>query len=260
MTSKNIAAILAYLLLLPPLTLSDDYSTDSMFVLIPGGRFTMGSTTGEKDERPEHLVVIDSFYLGKTEVTIGEYFECVRDGGCAMPSFWNRTFFDAAYETMSGEDWFNVPVVGVSWNDALDYCRWLDSSCTLPTEAQWEYAAKAGSSTRYPWGETADSISFLTSSGEYIKPVKSYPPNRFGVYDMIGNVWEWCYDRYDKTYYIHSPDSNPPGPRHSELPYRVVRGGSCNEYKWNFRPANRNYGEPFRKYNGVGFRICRNIH
>lgn len=237
----------------------NDSSPDGM-ILIAAGNFEMGSTKGQRDEKPVHSVHVDSFFMGETEVTIWEYLQCVKDGVCRMPFWWNRHYFPKKADEISGKDWLRLPVTGVSWDDAQRYCKWKGPGYSLPTEAQWEYAARGKTDTEYFWGDKADSIRFYASAGNMLLPVKSFRPNRFGLFDMLGNVWEWCQDRYDTHYYKKSPENNPAGPLDSEkYPYRVVRGGSWNEYMWNIRSANRNYGEPFRRFDGVGFRICRSL-
>lgn len=234
-------------------------ASDGM-VLVPGGWFDMGSANGQKDEMPVHRVRVDSFYLGKSEVTVWEYLECVRSGSCRMPLWWNRRFFDRQADELPGKAWLGMPVTGVSWDDAQDYCRWKGGCCRLPTEAEWEYAARAGSQSEYFWGETMDSARSYAVIDKGLSPVMAKKPNRFGLSDMLGNAWEWCQDRYDKKYYQRSPAENPKGPPEGKkYLYRVVRGGSWNEYGWNLRCANRNYGEQFRRFEGVGFRICRSV-
>jgi formylglycine-generating enzyme required for sulfatase activity len=227
-------------------------------VLIPGGTFDMGGVNGENDEKPIHRVLVNSFYLGETEVTIWEYLQCVQAGGCRMPFWWNRRFFDQKVDDMTGKQWLSLPVTGVSWDDAQAYCAWKGNGLRLPTEAEWEYAARGKTQTEYFWGKSNDSATKYAAIGKKILPVKSRLPNQFKLFDMAGSVWQWCQDRYDKHYYQKSPSDNPLGPADStHYPYRVVRGGSWKEYLWNCRCANRNYGEQFRRFDGVGFRICR---
>ncbi|MDD5675453.1 MAG: formylglycine-generating enzyme family protein [Chitinivibrionales bacterium] len=231
-------------------------------VFIPAGWFVMGSSSGENDEKPVHKVFVDSFFMEKSEVTVWEYLECVHAGACRMPLWWNKKFFNNQADDIPGNKWLAMPVVGVSWDNAQDFCAWKGTGYRLPTEAEWEYAARAGSTSEYFWGNTMDSAAEYAVIDKGISPVMTRKPNAWGLYDMIGNAWEWCQDRYDKNYYKKSPERNPTGPGDSEskkYPYRVVRGGEWNEYRWNLRCANRNYGEEFRRFNGVGFRICRSI-
>jgi sulfatase modifying factor 1 len=235
-------------------------STSSKLVLIPAGSFMMGSIDGEKDERPVHRVFVDSFYIGETEVTIWEYLQCVQSGRCRMPFWWNRRYFPLKADDLPGDVWLHLPVTGISWDDAQAYCTWKGDGYRLPTEAEWEYAARGGSASERFWGDNHDSASVYAVVKEQLSPVRSTRPNPYGLYDMIGNAWEWCRDRYDPQYYKKSIDKNPTGPSDGkQYPYRVVRGGSWNEYWWNLRAANRNYGEFFRRFDGVGFRICRNV-
>jgi formylglycine-generating enzyme required for sulfatase activity len=227
-------------------------------ILIPAGTFQMGSINGEKDERPVHIVRVDSFYLGETEVTVWEYLQCVHAGACRMPFWWNRRFFPEKVSDRSGGEWLSLPAIGVSWDDARAYCAWRSAGCRLPTEAEWEYAARGNAQTDYFWGNSPDSAPLYAVMKDRLLPVKSARPNMFGLHDMLGNAWEWCNDRYGSHYYSQSPPENPLGPADSlKHPYRVVRGGSWNEYLWNLRCANRSFGEQFRRFDGVGFRIAR---
>lgn len=235
-------------------------STITNMVLIPGGYFTMGSTHGPKDEQPAHRVYVDSFYIGIMEVTIWEYFQCVQSGDCRMPYFWNKRFFAGKVDDMAGTEWFSLPITGVSWEDAQSYCNWKGEGYRLPTEAEWEYAARGGTDSDYFWGDKKEGASQYAVIKKQLSPVKSLSANQFGLYDILGNAWEWCFDRYDPRYYQKSPAENPVGPDDAKkYPYRVARGGSWNEYIWNLRCANRHYGESFRRYDGVGFRICRSV-
>ena len=253
----SINPLVFFLFIFAVMCTADDSSFGRM-LLIPSGDFEMGSTAGQRDERPVHRVHVDSFYISETEVTIWEYLQCVKDGACRMPFWWNRHYFTKKADDISGEVWLRLPVTGVSWDDARSYCKWKGPGYRLPTEAEWEYAARGKTDSEYFWGDKADSSGLYTSTGNMVSPVKSASPNRFGLYDMLGNVWEWCQDRYDAHYYEKSPAENPTGPLDTKkYPYRVIRGGSWNEYMWNIRCANRNYGESFRRFDGVGFRICK---
>jgi sulfatase modifying factor 1 len=253
--------LITFLLLFETFTsIVADSISDNM-ILIPSGTFNMGSTSGQKDEQPVHRVQVDSFYLGATEVTIWEYLQCVQAGSCRMPFWWNRQFFPQKVDDLSGKEWLSLPITGVSWDDARAYCTWKGDEYRLPTEAEWEYAARGGTESDYFWGNKNDSASFYAVIREKLSSVKTVRPNQYGLYDMLGNAWEWCEDRYDAHYYQKSPSENPTGPLDSKkYPYRVVRGGSWNEYMWNLRSANRNFGEQFRRFDGVGFRICRSVN
>jgi formylglycine-generating enzyme required for sulfatase activity len=244
-----------------PLFASDSLSLPGLdMLLIPGGSFSMGSNDGQRDEQPVHTVHIDSFYLNAAEVTVWEYLRCVQAGECRMPVWWNKRFYEDKADDKPGRTWLALPVTGISWDDALTYCKWLGPGFRLPTEAEWEYAARAGSTGAYFWGNSKDSERYFAVVDHGLSPAGSRKPNDFGLYDMIGNAWEWCGDRYDKKYYQESPAHDPQGPVDAKrYPYRVVRGGGWNEYSWNLRCSNRNYGEPFRRYDGVGFRVCRSI-
>ena len=234
--------------------------------LIPCGWFEMGSENGNSDESPVHKVFIDSFYISKSEVTIWEYLECVKSGVVEMPDWWNKTYFDESNYKDSKPNWLDLPVTGVSWIDAVKFCNWKGESYRLPTEAEWEYAARAGIRTEYLWGNKSAGGDFfenfdkraleLANIGGGLKHVKSLKANNFGLYDMIGNVWEWCTDYYEDDYYSKSEIKNPIGPIDPKNPnIRSVRGGSWNEYSFNLRLANRSYGEFNKGYKGVGFRI-----
>lgn len=176
------------------------------FVWVSGGSFLMGDVRGDgaEDEKPPHRVRLDGFWMGRYEVTVGQYRRFCRETGRSMPP----------QPPGSGED---HPVVNVSWYDAMEFCRWVGRR--LPTEAEWEYAARAGGrKLRYPRGEalTHDDANFSGIGGadrwEGPAPVGSFPPNALGLCDMDGNVREWCLDRYRKDYYRYSNSiRNPKG-------------------------------------------------
>jgi len=151
----------------------------------------------------------------------------------------------------------NQPVVGVSWFDAQKYAVWAGLS--LPTEAQWEYACRAGTITRYYTGDTENDLDragwYAANSGGTLHPVGEKEPNTFGLYDMHGNVWEWCQDWYDKDYYKNSPKENPPGPVSGSG--RVFRGGSWSYDARCCQAAYRVNDAPGYRFRGVGFRLVR---
>ncbi len=191
-------------------------SPPSQMALIPAGYFAMGSKDGGGAERPRHWVWLDAFYIDRYEVTNRQYEEFVKATGHAGPAFRKDARFNAP----------DQPVVGVSWDDAAAFCKWTGKR--LPTEAEWEKAARGGNEgKRFPWGDEAPAGKATFGQNPDTgrpTPVGKYPPNGYGLYDMAGNVWEWCADGYDRDYYRVSPVRNPGGPDRAED--RVVRGGS----------------------------------
>lgn len=224
----------------------------SVMVLIPKGEFHMGSNDSDYDEKPAHKVFIDDFYIDMYEVTNAQYKIFMDETGHEPPGFWNDPNFNALEQ----------PVVGVSWNDAMDYCRWAGKR--LPTEAEWEKAARGGLiDKKYPWGDniTHDNANFFGTGGKDIwnqtAPVGSFAPNSYGLYDIIGNVWEWCSDWYSESYYSESPPDNPQGPNNGY--YRVLRGGAWNLSAEYLYITKRYYRDPNgRFYNDQGFRCVMN--
>lgn len=233
-------------------------------VALKGGRYEMGCSVQDdqcqSDEKPQHRVTLDSFSIGKHEVTFGQYdFYCQQVADCQLPDDegWGRG---------------TRPVINVSWNDAEAYIRWLkqqtDEPFRLCTEAEWEYAARAGSSTKYYWGnqpsgQHANGASQDTGFSwadwpdddfKNAAPVGSYKANAWGLYDMSGNVYEWVGDWYGKDYYRNSPTSNPQGP--AEGTYRVLRGGSWDLNARCLRSGDRSRGRPDNRGNLIGFRLC----
>ena len=203
-----------------------------VMVYVPEGSFLMGSADSDPDaydsEFPQHQVTLDAFWLDQTEVTNGQYERCVADGEC-------RANYDYGSD-FTGE---NQPVVGVSWDDAADYCAWAGGQ--LPTEAQWEYAARGPESLTYPWGDSAPDLTLLNYDWNVGRTtdVGSYPAGAswVGVLDMAGNVYEWVADWYDADYYDSSPVANPAGPTSGET--KVLRGGSWRADARSVRGAYR---------------------
>ena len=223
----------------------NSYAEDSNMVLVPGGKYAMGASDGDPDELPVHEVFIDSFYIDAHEVTIGQYKKFMEATGHPKPDFWQP-------ELDKPED----PAVGVSWQDAVDYAAWAGKR--LPTEAEWEYAARGGNLTgKYPWGNMPDT-NHANFKSFGLLPVKSFKPNGYSVYDMIGNVWEWCSDWYELEYYSASPVKNPAGPASGT--YKVIRGGAwyCDEDQ--VRVTNRYFALPDAKSYNTGFRCGRSAH
>ncbi len=227
--------------------------TDGMVMrYIPGGTFAMGSATGDADEQPVHRVYLSPFWLDRHEVTNAMYRLCVTARVCEQPADVGL-FADARYN--------DYPVAYVSWYDAQTYCQWAGGR--LPTEAEWEYAARGGlEGLLYPWGDEeptcipgAPNGAQYRACGTQLAPVMTYAPNGYGVYDMAGNVWEWVLDWYQADYYRSSPPRNPLGPEHGVA--RVLRGGSRLNYAPELRVANRSWETPATKRGYIGFRCAR---
>jgi formylglycine-generating enzyme required for sulfatase activity len=231
---------------------------DSMvMVYVPEGEFTMGSNS-YPDEQPIHTVYLDAFWIDQTEVTNKMYALCVDAGKCAPPSS-SASYTRPDYYGNSQYD--DYPVIYVSWNDASAYCDWADAR--LPTEAEWEKAARGEDGRTYPWGNTSPSCSLANYLGANngcvgdTTAVGSYPSGAspYGAYDMAGNVWEWVADWYSETYYGNSPSSNPTGPSSGD--YRVLRGGTWNSVDYSVRSAFRLRYDPAVTYDYIGFRCSR---
>ena len=214
---------------------------------VPSGTFPMGSETGSSDEEPVHDVTLDGFWIDETEVTSAQYNPCVHSGACEPSSYTDDS-------TYNGDDY---PVVGVSWNDAGSYCQWVDGR--LPSEAEWEYAARGPEGSTYPWGEEEPSceLAQFGECGGRTVPVGSYPDGAswIGAMDMAGNVWEWVNDWYDSDYYDVSPAENPPGPASGSS--KVLRGGAWSSLADYLGGARRSGVDPFVRDTNVGFRCAR---
>jgi len=287
------------------------------FVQIPAGEFMMGSDetaadlakAGIKlpkgfsvdDEGPKHQVKISAFQMGKYELTRGQFRIFVEATGYKTDAekdpkgTWGVNRQLQQFEQSPIYNWTNAgfpqtdnhPVVNVSWNDAVAYCRWVTeeysnrgqkSVCRLPTEAEWEYACRAGSTTRYATGDTPRSVNgfgnvrdasleaelpnldyvtappFSFNDGAAFTSVAGkYKPNAFGLYDMHGNVWEWCSDWYDEKYYASSPATDPKGPDSGS--FRVLRGGSWYDVPFLVRCALRNGSTPDFRDDDLGIRV-----
>lgn len=220
-----------------------DPITGMEFVLLPGGCFLMGDTfgDGDLDEKPVHEVCVDGFYMGKYEVTQGQYLTVTGNN----PSKFQK------------DD--NYPVEKVSWNDVQNFIRLLNgksgSKYRLPTEAEWEYAARSGGrSEKYAGGDDIDAVAWYNKNGGgSTNPVGQKQPTSLGIYDMSGNVREWCRDWYDSSYYGNSPRNNPEGSS-SGSDY-VVRGGSWGGGQGNARATSRFAGAPGFASVDLGFRL-----
>jgi formylglycine-generating enzyme len=220
-------------------------------VRIPEGWFWMGSETGQDNERPVHRVWVDSFSLAACQVTNSEYALFLAATSKQAPPFWDDRNFNHPQQ----------PVVAVSWFDAVDYCQWL-RNCTgrhyrLPTEAEWERAARGGVEGKlFPWGD-APPPSLPDYQKRWVtgpEPVARYSPSRFGLYDIGENVHEWCSDWYQPDYYSGSPERNPQGPQSGQR--RASRGGSWRHHIKVSRCAARSSIPPQFEYADYGFRVA----
>jgi formylglycine-generating enzyme required for sulfatase activity len=250
-----------------------DLGDGIIMVYIPSGKFKMGSNDYD-NEKPPHRVYLDGFWMGKYEVTVKQFGLFVKDTGYvtqAESSIGAYTWTGEKWEKKEGINWRNPgfeqednqPVVCVSWIDAMKYCKWLSRkkglTFRLPTEAQWEKAARGSDRRKYPWGDQ-DPDEILANFNfkiEKTAPVDSNPKGAspYGLLDMAGNVWEWCMDWYDENYYKSSPDRNPASPDSGTS--RVVRGGCWSYDAGYLRCAARGDGRPSFRYDYVGFRLCQ---
>ena len=237
-------------------------------VVIPAGKFIMGSPTSDRgrvnSESPQHEVSIKSFAIGKYDVTFDEWDACVAAGGCNghIPSDrgWGRG---------------NRPVIYVSWDDAQNYVKWLTSvtgqKWRLPTEAEWEYAARAGTTTAYYWGDSgnhdyanygADECCQGIAQGKdkwiNTSPVGSFEPNKFGLYDMVGNVYQWMQDCSSDNY-EGAPTDGSAWLKGADCEARELRGGSWYFFADNVRSAMRFYLPSAFRFNFIGIRVVREL-
>jgi formylglycine-generating enzyme required for sulfatase activity len=221
-------------------------------VFIPAGTFGMGNNSGKDDEKPQHKVSLGAFYMDKSEITNELYKTCADAGGCSAPSE-NQSSTRPRYYGKS--QFGNYPVIYVNWNQAQTYCAWRGAR--LPTEAEWEYAARGADGRVYPWGESID-ISHADYAGSDTAAVGSYSAgiSPFGIYDMAGNVSEWVADWYGENYYATLGENafNPLGPSRGQ--YRVLRGGAWTSGDESARSDYRSHNEPGRSYNYLGFRCA----
>jgi len=232
----------------------------SRLVLIPEGEFLMGSDDGYPHERPVHRVHLSAFGIAKTLVTNSQYRRFVLQTGYRVPyqddpraewANWDRESktFPAGLE--------QHPVVLVGWVDAQAYCQW--SGTRLASEAEWERAARGGlEGKRFPWGDEEITHELANYDNQnYTTPVAAYPPNGYGLYDMVGNAWEWVADYYDAKYYAVSPTRDPKGPEHGSS--RVLRGGSWLLFARYCRISYRFRNSPNFRSSLIGFRVARSL-
>jgi formylglycine-generating enzyme required for sulfatase activity len=229
-------------------------------VRIPARWFLMGCDTGQDNEKPVHRVWVDEFLLAACQVANADYGRFLRDTASLSPPFWSDLAFNNPEQ----------PVVGVSWHEAISYCKWLSAKAgtginfRLPTEAEWERAARGGrDGALFPWGDAppqslpgyADRCAKGWKTGP--EPVGPGESNAYGLYNMCDNVHEWCSDWYAPDYYAVSPERNPRGPETSER--RASRGGSWRHHVKISRCAARSSIPPEFRYADYGFRVACDV-
>lgn len=232
-------------------------STGMRLRLIPAGRFTMGIDVG--NARPQHVVNLDAFYMGTTEVTVRQYKEYIEDTRHRIPV---NSLSDTNTPWDGQLQHLDYPVVNVSWVDATGFCQWLTGierrgTYSLPSEAQWEYACRAGTTAAYNFGRTLTDARFGQRPGTGVSTVGGFPSNPFGLHDMHGNVWEWCLDWYHPNY-NGAPDDGSAWLRPS-MDDRVIRGGGWDSPARDCTSSTRDYIPADSRGNGAGFRVVRSL-
>jgi formylglycine-generating enzyme required for sulfatase activity len=261
------------------------------YVFVQGGSFQMGSTDGQSIEVPVHTVYLESFYLSKHAVTVREFKAFLEATGYKTDAekigtswiskaTWDKNGIEASNSEIEGVNWrcdasgnirpdsqYNLPVIHVSWNDATEYCKWMSGRvsgriCRLPTEAEWEYAARGGHSFK-GYANTGtnnmNDVAWYISNivGTVTNAAGQTQSNGLGLVDMIGGVVEWCSDWFDLDYYKISPDDNPTGP--SSGPGRVNRGGATSGYGPCLPLSSRGFNVADDRGNGLGFRVLMTV-
>jgi len=227
---------------------------------ISAGTFDMGEDGGAENAAPRHTVALSPYSIDKYEVSNEQYDSCVRAGACT-PAHYD----DGACMLWTGREFKNVrvrgvsrgpryPVVCVTWSQAREYCRGKGKN--LPTEAQWEYAALGGRDAMYSWGnQPPEAKRCARPADNKPRPVGSFAPNPFNLYDMTGNVWEWTNDHYQPDYYSTSESKDPQGPEVGQ--YRVIRGGGWYSDAGQLRIKNRHWFDPNFSEVSIGFRCAK---
>jgi formylglycine-generating enzyme required for sulfatase activity len=268
----------------PPTVANDGYGD---YVLVPAGAFRMGDASGDgaSRERPVHVVELDAFHIARFEMTNGEWKKFRDDPGYDDARYWPEGrvvprdqvpyWMQANNHGGGTPESDSYPLLGVNWDAAVAYCNWLSAKTgkryRLPTEAEWEKAARGTDQRRYPWGNAIDRSYANFVGGQAFdtgRPVGFYDGSRrgdiqtrsnaspYGAFDMAGNVMEWCHDWYSRDYYAVSPRKNPRGPATGA--YRVVRGGSFFVEAFDLRSSARSAAWPsFQGHRMIGFRAVR---
>lgn len=248
---------------------------ENNLIQVKGGTFKMGSkksdASAELDEQKEHTVTLNTFEINKFEVTVWEWKQFIKANKMKMPP----------KPTWGWQD--NYPINGITWNEAIAYCNWLSikeklqpcytkkgpnflcnfqaNGYRLPTEAEWEFAAKGGTSSknyRFSGSDKIEDVAWYKSNSKgHPNTIGTKLPNELGIYDMSGNVWEWCWDWYNKDFYKQEKGDNPKGPEMGER--RTVRGGSWDSQPNYIRPANRISTIPSKTHEFYGFRTARTL-
>jgi iron(II)-dependent oxidoreductase len=255
-TFSGLSRFLIFLIILcfaPPAQAQPPSTPPPGMVYIPEGYFPMGQSAGKDNEKPLHFVYTPAYFIDKYEVSNAEYMKFVEATGHEKPIFWED-------ENLNPPD---HPVVGVSWHDAMAYAKWKGRR--LPTEAEWEKAARGNDGRLWPWGGKLDKgffFYFVNIFGEddnykHTAPVNYYQSgvSPFGIFNMAGNVWEWCLDWYDENYYLLSPEINPQGPTESGT-HKVLRGGSYLNNIDSVQVVRRSRNRPHIKNEIYGFRTA----
>jgi formylglycine-generating enzyme required for sulfatase activity len=243
-----------------------------LMVYVPAGDFTMGSNEGDPTERPVHMVYLEAFWIDRTEITnamFARFADATGHRTDAERLGWSWDYNSSGWNKTSGADWRhpsgpgsslngleNHPVLRVSWNDAVAYCAWAGRR--LPSEAEWEKAARGTDARIFPWGNSSPSAALLNFDDTIGRttPVGNYPDGAspYGAWDMAGNVWEWVQDWYQEDYYRLSPASDPTGPLSGEG--HGMRGGAWGVEAGRTSTTFREWGYTDNAYWSTGFRCA----
>ncbi len=233
-------------------------------IKVNGGTFKMGSTEGYEDEKPIHTVTLSDFSIGKYEVTVAEYREYCKATGSSFPSKPTTRWYDEHDKVDKWEWKNNHPIVNITWYDAAAYCKWLSEETgdnySLPTEAQWEYAARGGNKSKeyeFAGSNNINEIAWFdeTTYERGTRPVGTLKANELGVFDMSGNAMEWCFDGYAK--YSKKKQNNPQGGSQAILE-KIIRGGSWFYVEEFCRTTQRDCPKANKTKFDYGFRVVKN--
>ncbi len=231
-------------------------------IFVKGGAFQMGNNGGDPDEKPVHTVILSDFYIGKYEVTVQEYQAFCKATGKKMPPMPKAEWYEEHPDSRKWVWKSKNPMLHVSWNNAMAYCKWLSGKTgkkyTLPTEAQWEYAAKGGQKSKnykFSGSNNINKVAWYdeTTYEKGPRPVGTLKPNELGIFDMSGNAWEWCYDKYGR--YKASNSKNPKGVDRGI--FRVIRGGSWYYVDDMCKITSRDGPYPHYTNYNYGFRVVK---